>query len=71
MSVIITMTVESDPTYCADAAAMEIVRLAERLGINVKTTWNGIEVTARPGMTAAAVIEDYDRAVRLSNYPED
>lgn len=65
-----TLQVETAPTVDADKAAFDLAALAKRLGVNVVTEWNGLTVTARPEMTAADVLRDYDLSRRLENYPK-
>mgnify|MGYP001603511730 CR=1 FL=1 len=66
------MKVSVDVSTSPPVAAEELCKLAAHLGVTVRATADlyGVEMVARPGDTAAVVFADYEREVRLSNYPE-
>ncbi len=66
----ITLSVDTGPTFQSDVAADELLSLANMLRVNVTTTWNGLRVTARPGMTADDIKRDYELSLRLADYPQ-
>lgn len=66
---ILTITVDVDAMHNYDMAFVDLVRLAAQMNVNVKANVNGLEVTARPGMTEADLTRDYDLSRRLANYP--
>ncbi len=63
------LKVQVDVSTPPPVAAEELCALAKRMGIVVTVDLCGIEMRARPDDSTAVVLHEYERDVRLSNYP--
>jgi hypothetical protein len=52
-----------------ETAAQEMCELARRTGCVVRSFLEDAQITARPADTEQEVLADYQREVRLRNYP--